>query len=91
MKKVYILQTGSYNKTTDRFEFYDVEVFSSKKKLEASVENRMVDCNKGYDILRENHDYGTSDLVYTMIDYKTLSTEGTEMKVRYLLKVKQLQ
>ena len=53
----------------------------------------MVDCNKGYDIVREHHDYHSSDLQYTMIDYKCLSADssGREMKVRYLLKVKELR
>ena len=49
---VYLLKVASLNNTTQRFEFYRDEVFSSKAKLERAVEN-MIDCNNGYNISRE--------------------------------------
>jgi len=71
MRKVYVIQTGSHDRTRDRFEFYDVEVFSSKAKMLASIENRIIDCNKGYDIIKEKTDLN-SHLEHTMITYKCL-------------------
>jgi len=92
MRKIWILQTGSHNTATDRFEFYDVEAFSSKKKLEASVINRMIDCNKGFNIEREEERYSDGfNSKYAMITYKTISIDGIEMKVRYLLKAQNIQ
>lgn len=86
MKKVYLIQTGTLNKRTNKFEFHDIDVFSSKKKMEASLHNRMVECNKGYNIEREDRDLGS--VKYQMVTYTCLSTEKTEMKIRHLLKVK---
>lgn len=90
-KKAYILQSGSYNNTTNRFEFHDIEVFSSLEKMVRSVENRMIEVNKGYDIIRNGVPSTNPDDSYSMITYKCLSTDGREMKVRYLLHIKQIQ
>lgn len=86
MRNVYLLQTGTFNKSKNEFQFHDIDVFSSKKKMEASLHNRMIECNKGYNIEREDVDFGSTK--YQMVTYTCLSTENTEMRVRHLLKVK---
>lgn len=89
MKKVYILQTGHHDRKSDSFVFYEVDVFSSIKKLDASIVNRIF-VNKGYALDRQELDC-ISDTKYGMITYKCLSTDGREMQVRYLVKTREVQ
>ena len=86
MKYVYLLESATFNNSKNEFKFHDTDIFSSKKKMEASLHNRMVECNKGYNIEREDVDFGSNS--YQMVTYTCLSTENTEMRIRHLLKVK---
>ena len=85
---VYLLKVASLNNTTQRFEFYRDEVFSSKAKLERAVEN-MIDCNNGYNISREEMDF--SSYKEKHITYSCVSTDGRGMRVRYVLRKMKLQ
>ena len=90
-KNAHVLQSGSYNNTTGRFEFHDIEVFSSREKMDASVNNRMIDVNKGYNIVREESLCGEG---YDMVTYKCMGDSNgvpKEMSVRYLLRKKPIQ
>ena len=80
---VYLLKVATFNKTTDRFEFYRDEVFSSRVKLENAVKN-MIDCNKGYNVIREEMDFSNEKEIH--ITYGCLSTDGREMRVRYVFR-----
>jgi len=88
MRYVYILKVGSWDKATQSFNFYDVIPFSSKKGIRHGVKN-MMEVNKAYDIENNYTHYLTDD--YKMVTYKCLSTDGKEMRVRYVLTKKELK
>lgn len=84
-KEIYILQTGSYNAYTKRYEFNDLIPFSKKKTLEEHIAER-VEVNKGYGISRYKSVCGDTE----HFDYVCESAEGREMKVRYVIYKKEL-
>ena len=48
-RKIYVLRTGGLSKIDNRFHFYDIEVFSSNKKINEEVKKR-IDINKGTNV-----------------------------------------
>lgn len=82
---IYLLRVGSFNNTTQRFEFYRNEVFSSKKNINRAIEN-MIDCNNGYNVTTEDMDFGKKE---THITYSCMSApvdgEPRPMRVRYVV------
>lgn len=90
MKKVYFLQKSQLNKRTDRFEYFTFEIFSSKKAMLHYVQNS-IDVNKGFDIVKEVNEYLSSDVLESsIVEYKCLSTDGIQMKLRYILETRNL-
>ena len=55
MKYVYVILRGDLDHRTNRFHFYDTQVFTSKAKAIASAENS-IECNDGRDV-EEEDDY----------------------------------
>ncbi len=80
---VYLIKVATFNKSTDRFEFYRDEVFSSRAKLERAVKN-MIDCNNGYNISEDEMDF--SSYKEKHITYSCTSTDNRPMRVRYVLR-----
>ncbi len=85
---VYLLKVASFNDTTNRFEFYRDEAFSSRAKLERAIEN-MIDCNNGYNISREEFDF--SSYREKHITYSCVSTDNRPMRVRYVCRKLKVQ
>ena len=81
-KRVYILQTGGLSKIDNQYHFYDVEVFSSMKKIKQEIENR-IEVNGGTDVVREEGYRGIGTLNNVLVTYQCLSTDGNVMKIRY--------
>jgi hypothetical protein len=83
-KKVYVLRTGDLSKIDNQFHFYGIEVFSSKKKIERAIENRIL-INRGINVHREEcHPYsGFGNITNTLVTYDCLSVNGNPMKIRY--------
>ncbi len=89
MKKVYVLHTGGLSNIDNQFHFYDIEVFSSKKKIQEEIEHRIM-VNKGSNIRYDEGFNGVGTLSNTLITYDCLSTEGIPMVIRYQLIEKKL-
>ena len=86
MKKYcYVLSIGSLSKIDDKFHFYDIEVFTSKKKVEKSIKNR-IEINKGSDVVYEDGLTGLTSLESWLVTYNCLNTDGKEMRVRYVVR-----
>ena len=90
MRKVYFLQKSQLNKRTDRFEYFTFQIFASKKAMLHYVQNS-IDVNKGFDIVKEVNEYLSSDVLESsIVEYKCLSTDGIQMKLRYILETRNL-
>lgn len=85
MKKVHILRRGQLNKTTNRFEFHDIEPFSSFAKALKEV-NKAYEINKGTGFEQELLHNG--EWIFT---YDCLSTDGKEIRVRDLIITKEVR
>ena len=72
---VHILKIGNYNRLKEEYQFYDMDVFSSRRKLVKAIENHIT-TNGGYNIAWNHKD---------MISYECLSTDSNVMKIRYLI------
>lgn len=88
-KSIYVLQTGELSKYDNQYHFYDIEVFSSKKKIEQEIQNR-IECNKGTNVVRDEGYCGFGTRSNTLITYDCLSIDGRPMSVRYQLLEKRL-
>jgi hypothetical protein len=88
-KSIYVLQTGGLSKIDNQFHFYELEVFSSKKKIEREIENRIL-VNKGTDVVRDEGYCGTGTKSNVLVTYNCLSTDGQPMRIRYQLLEKKL-
>jgi hypothetical protein len=88
-RKIYVLRTGGLSKIDNRFHFYDIEVFSSNKKINEEVKKR-IEINKGENIRYDEGfcGYGTYD--NTLITYDSLDTDGNPMTIRYEVLEKKL-
>ena len=85
MKHAYVLRVGNFDASLGEYRFYDIEVFTSAKKLRAAVANR-IKVNKGYEVdyeLTKKEDYKNE--WSQLVNYKCLSSDGREMKIRYEL------
>jgi hypothetical protein len=89
MKKVYVLHTGGLSNIDNRFHFYDIEVFSSMKKIKEEIEQR-IRINGGSNVRYDEGFNGVGTLSNTLITYDCLSTEGIPMVIRYQLIEKKL-
>ena len=86
-KFVYTLESASLNRTTNMFEFYDLEVFSSHKKIDQRIENSFK-INKGWDLMTDPGYASFNHREVTLYTYKCMSSESDptrirEMQVRY--------
>jgi hypothetical protein len=88
-KSIYVLQIGDLSSIDNLFHFYDLEVFTSRKKIEQAIQNR-IEVNKGTDVVRDEGYCGIGTKSCTFITYNCLSTEGKPMRVRYKLLEKNL-
>ena len=84
---VYLLKRGNLNFKTNKFEFYDNEIYSSKSKVLKNVED-MIDCNNGYAVSRETVDFGSKP--YLEVTYNCMSAPmevggGRQMRIRYCI------
>lgn len=78
MRKVYLLKIFSFNRTTQFYEMYDIEVYSSKKAREEGYQTK-IRINNGFDVEIDESLIGTK-----MITYKTISTDENVMSLRYV-------
>jgi hypothetical protein len=85
MKKVHILRRGQLNTTTNRYEFHDIEPFSSFAKAMKEV-NKAYEINKGTDFEQELLHNG--EWIFT---YNCLSTDGKPIRVRDLIVTKEVR
>jgi hypothetical protein len=88
-KSIYVLQTGGLSNIDNLFHFYDIEVFSSKKKIEAEIQNRIL-INGGTHVVRDEGYCGIGTKSNVLITYNCFSTDGKPMRVRYQLLEKKL-
>jgi hypothetical protein len=88
-KSIYVLQTGDLSKIDNQFHFYDIEIFSSRKKIEYAIQSR-IEINKGINVIYDEGYCGIGTRKNTLITYDCLSTDGNQMKVRYQLLEKKL-
>lgn len=88
-KSIYVLQIGQLSKLDNQYHFYDIDVFSSKKKIEAEIQNR-IDVNKGTNVVRSEAFRGTGTINSELVTYDCLSTDGIPMSIRYVVMEKRL-
>jgi hypothetical protein len=92
MRFIYLVEKRQLNNTTNCFELYDTEAFSSLKKAQAAVENS-IECNKGFDINRDTTSYLEKNL--GRIDYTSLGwgrdDARVEMRLRLIINKKELR
>jgi hypothetical protein len=81
-KSVYVLQTGGLSKIDNQFHFYEIEVFSSRKKIELAVANR-IEVNKGFNIRKDEGYCGIGTRNNELITYDCISTDNNRMTLRY--------
>jgi hypothetical protein len=89
MRKAYVLYTGGLSNVDNRFHFYDIEVYSSRKKIEHEVNKRIL-VNKGFNIRWDEGFSGPGTLTNKMVTYECLSTDNTPMTIRYQLMEKKM-
>ena len=101
-KYVYLVRKGQFNIATQKYEFYDIEVFSSLKKVEKHID-WVIEVNRGYMRDKPYHysagipdEYKTRNdrMVHYQVDYKWRG-EGpdgqVEVKSRIVVEQKVLQ
>lgn len=88
-KSIYVLRTGGLSKIDNQFHFYELEVFSSKKKIEQEIQNR-IEINKGTNIVRDEGYCGIGTRSSILVTYDCLSTDNNPMRIRYELLEKKL-
>jgi hypothetical protein len=84
---VYLLKRGNLNFKTNKFEFYDDEIYSSKAKVLKNVEN-MIDVNNGYNVSREDVDFGSKpylEVTYNCMSAPCVGEEAKPMRIRYCI------
>lgn len=88
-KSIYVLETGGLSKIDNRFHFYEVEVFSSKSKINSEIQHRIL-VNKGTNVVWDEGYCGLGTISAQLVTYDCLSTDGQPMTVRYKLLEKKL-
>ena len=88
-KSIYVLQTGGLSNIDNQFHFYEIEVFSSKKKIEQEIQNR-IEVNRGTNVVRDEGYSGIGTRSNILVTYDCLSTDGRPMRIRYQLLEKKL-
>ena len=92
MKFVYLVERRQLSSTTNYFELYDTEIYSSLKKAKGAVENS-IECNKGYNIDRDDSTYLGENL--GRVDYTSLGwgrdDERVEMRLRLVIIKKEVR
>ena len=81
MANVYLVERGQLNLSENKFNFYDKEFFTSRKKAEESVAES-IEINKGYSVAKANW-LGRVDT--TEWTYNCKCTEGREVSLRITL------
>lgn len=91
-KFVYLFETGQLSNIDNCYHFYDSEIYSSQKKIELELANRVL-VNGGYSIEREAFNFPTfNGGKYTLFTYKCMDTEGVvEMSIRYRITKKEVK
>lgn len=91
---VYLFKRGNLNNTTNKFEFYEDEIFSSCKKATDHI-NKMVEVNNGYNRTDSTEYIGGK--AYIEVTYNCMSAplsygvEAKEMRIRYCLYKKEVK
>ena len=88
-KRIFVLQTGGLSRIDNQFHFYEIEVFTSRKKIERAVSNR-IEVNKGINVVREAGYCGIGTRKNELVTYDCFSTEGNKMTLRYQILEKKL-
>ena len=88
-KSVYVLHTGGLSRIDNQYHFYDIEVFSSNKKMMTEVMNR-IEVNGGYNVVKDEGYCGSGTKSNVLLTYECYSTDGTKMKIRYQMMEKKL-
>ncbi len=92
MKFIYLIEYRQLNSSTNCFELYNTDAFSSLKKARASVENS-IECNKGFDIKRDTTSYLEENL--GRVDYSSIGSgynhAKVEMRLRLIINKKELR
>jgi hypothetical protein len=92
MKYVYILETGQLDKTENKFFFFNLDVFSSKKSAVNEV-LQSIRINQATGVVIEDIDYALklNEVEKTLYTYDCMSSpcvgeEAKPMRVRYVLR-----
>lgn len=88
-RKIYILRTGGLSKIDNQFHFYDLDVFSSLKKINEEINSRIV-TNKGINVRSDEGYRGRDTYNNTLITYDCLDVDGNPMTIRYEVLEKKL-
>ena len=89
MKFVYVILKGDLNYRTNRFDFYNTQVFTSKAKASASADNSIL-CNGGYDI-EDEEDFAYDKrkwgktYTYNCLSYAEKEDDKQHMRIRLVL------
>jgi hypothetical protein len=89
MKFVYVILKGDLNQRTNRFDFYNTQVFTSKAKAIASADNSIL-CNGGYNIEEEEDLYydkrkWNKTYTYSCLSYAEKDEDKQDMRIRLVL------
>ena len=84
MRYIYLVERRQFNKTTNCFELYDTDAYSSLKKAKASVENS-IECNKGFGIDRDTSTYLGENL--GRVNYSSIGHGRDGERVEVLLRL----
>jgi len=94
-KFVYVLESGQLNNSTQMFEFFDIEIFSSQKKIDKFIDDA-IRINKGYNLETEEYPNSFGRGIINLSTYNCMSvnfhdSQSRLMKVRYKVTKKQIQ
>jgi len=88
-RKIYVLRTGGLSKIDNQFHFYDLDVFSSLKKINEEIEKR-IEINKGTNVRSDEGYKGKDTYNNTLITYDCFDIDGNPMIIRYEVLEKKL-
>lgn len=93
MKYIYLLKRGQLDQAKCEYFFYDDEPYTSLKKVNDYID-RMIECNKGYNISREAPLTGNEKdfmVTYNCLTSPDGGADSKVMRVRYHVKKLELR
>lgn len=87
MKVVYLLELRQLRKISQCYELYETYAYSSRKKVEAEIEN-IIKVNEGE---ITGYPKSTFDSQLKIVDYECYSTDGEKVKNRLIINKKELR